>query len=96
MLYLRVMSNSLEQRGNWLLQGEQEQQMKEEGRVLSLAMVEIERDILNWGYFDFVWNENEILAGEVVVAAVEETIVSETEKLGYRDAVVEESWLEVG
>jgi hypothetical protein len=90
------MSNSLEQRGNWLLQGEQEQQMKGEGRALSLEMVEIERDILNWGNFDFVWNENEILEEEVVVAVVEETIVSETEKLGYHDAVAVESWLEVG
>ena len=70
--------------------------MKGEGRVLSLEMVEIERDILNWGYFDFVRSENEILEEEEVVAVVEEMIVFETEKLGYRDAVVEESWLEVG
>jgi hypothetical protein len=94
MMYSLVKSNLLEQRGNRLLQDEQEQQMKGEARVLNLEMVEIELDILNWRYFDFVTNENEIL--EEVVVEVEELIVSEMEKLGYLDVVLEERWWEVG
>jgi hypothetical protein len=69
--------------------------MKVEGRVLNLEMVEIELDILSWRYFDFVRNMNEILEEEVAVE-VEELIVSEMEKLGYLDVVLEEKWLEMG